>query len=355
MYEQQRRSRTMSNESDSGSWNETGSNLYHRNMLGLASRITLCSIAVVGLIGNGLVCFVVLKDRRMRNPTFIVLCSLALADVLCVTMVLPFSVYAFPIAFFPFDEEWFCRLLKCVRSTTTYASAYHLVTLSIVRYVTIVHPIRVRIWLTHQRTVGIVMTVWIMCTLVNIPVYFLYRTSPIMYNGQLRIFCYEDPTLGKEKVAYFITFVILAFLVPVSFIACFHICKLSKLRAARVSMNFRPPESEGRMPVMVALVIVIFTCSWLPFCMLRFMRSVNPTIFRDVNPKIIEVVQMVANCMSYINSCLNPIVYCFFSQNFRQCLLRNLVPWVQFEHDGAPVRSTARSVTRNAITVSELL
>jgi len=50
--------------------------------------------------------------------------------------------------------------------------------------------------------------------------------------------------------------------------------------------------------------------------MLQFFSSVD-----DTTPSF-TVAKIVANCLAYMNSCVNPILYAFLSDNFRKAFFR---------------------------------
>ena len=52
-------------------------------------------IPLVAIVGNLLVCYAILTNRELRdNPTNLLLLSLAISDLLTVTLVVPFDVEA---------------------------------------------------------------------------------------------------------------------------------------------------------------------------------------------------------------------------------------------------------------------
>jgi len=50
--------------------------------------------------------------------------------------------------------------------------------------------------------------------------------------------------------------------------------------------------------------------------MLQFFSSVDDTTMS------FTVAKMVANCLAYMNSCVNPVLYAFLSDNFRKAFFR---------------------------------
>lgn len=47
-----------------------------------------------------------------------------------------------------------------------------------------------------------------------------------------------------------------------------------------------------------------------------------------ISPLSVFILQIVAHCLAYCNSCLNPILYAFFSPNFRHAFRKAMLPCV---------------------------
>ena len=75
----------------------------------------------------------------------------------------------------------------------------------------------------------------------------------------------------------------------------------------------RGKENKKRVTKMIIAVILVFLACWLPFQLVLLLKAYNVYPIRDAA----LIFQIIANCLAYCNSCLNPILYAFFSPNFR--------------------------------------
>ena len=67
---------------------------------------------------------------------------------------------------------------------------------------------------------------------------------------------------------------------------------------------------------MVTAVIVTFAACWLP-THVAFLVEAFASIDEYYRVEMVAF-QIVATCLAYVNSCLNPVIYAFLSENFRQ-------------------------------------
>src|SRR5260370_38655173 len=66
---------------------------------------------------------------------------------------------------------------------------------------------------------------------------------------------------------------------------------------------------------MLVAVVVLFVLCWSPILIINMLTSVG--ILEPLNEGYLKPLRTVAHLMSYVNSCINPIVYGFMSKNFR--------------------------------------
>jgi len=81
------------------------------------SRITLTVILAVimcaAVVGNSLVVVVVLRNRGMRTRTNLFLCNLAVADLLCAVIDMPFSLITVASGSWIFNDV-VCKVRRCL-------------------------------------------------------------------------------------------------------------------------------------------------------------------------------------------------------------------------------------------------
>jgi hypothetical protein len=66
---------------------------------------------------------------------------------------------------------------------------------------------------------------------------------------------------------------------------------------------------------MIVAVVCAFAICWLPIHIILVMKSLN---MYQVVSKTLVAFQIISHVLAYTNSCINPILYCFLSENFRK-------------------------------------
>ena len=80
-----------------------------------------------------------------------------------------------------------------------------------------------------------------------------------------------------------------------------------------VNLDVKGKENKVRVTRMIIIVIVIFAVCWLPLQLLLLLKAFG--IYSTGNKFI--TLMVFAQCLAYCNSCMNPILYAFFSTNYR--------------------------------------
>lgn len=118
-------------------------------------------LCVVGVAGNCLVIYVILKRDRMRTVTNLLLLNLAAADLSFVLVIPPCTAYSLANeSSWPFGETE-CRLMHYLVNVTAYVTVYTLVLISAIRYMTIVHNVRTARIRTRQNVVIMIFMIWV--------------------------------------------------------------------------------------------------------------------------------------------------------------------------------------------------
>uniref|UniRef100_G3U988 G-protein coupled receptors family 1 profile domain-containing protein n=1 Tax=Loxodonta africana TaxID=9785 RepID=G3U988_LOXAF len=112
-------------------------------------------------------------------------------------------------------------------------------------------------------------------------------------------------------------FLVCTFLLPVLATGLCYLLIMGKMRAVALRAGWQQRQrSEKKITRLALIVVAVFTLCWLPFCVVQllnlFMTSLDATVIH------------VSLILSYANSCANPILYGFLSDNFRRSFQRVL-------------------------------
>ncbi|KAL8588372.1 hypothetical protein ACOMHN_024749 [Nucella lapillus] len=310
-------------------------------------------IVLLGLLGNLLVIAVVLSDKHMRNTTNILILSLAVADLLFIVFCVPFTATALALPVWPFGDVW-CKVVQYMIHVCAYASVYTLVLMSLDRYLAVVHAIRsVSIRTEHNTWLAVAVT-WFVILLGHVPLLFEYGILHYEFYDESRSACFNlahrsNPHQGKVFASCFLTF---GFVVPLGIVCCLYGLMLKRLLYGVVPGGNQSQESiraKKRVTRMVIIVVIIFAVCWLPIQIILVM------IYFNAYPedKIAYIgLRVASNCLAYMNSCVNPFLYAFLSDNFRRSFRKLLccgtAPSRRMEYERTNIRYNDKDSKNNA-------
>lgn len=321
-------------------------------------------IFVIGLVGNLFVLITVLTNKQMRSTTNILILNLATADLLFIVMCVPFTGIAYLVPLWPFGQ-FLCRLHQYLLHVTAHASVYTLVFMSFDRYLAVVHPIKSMTIRTTRNTVIAVLILWLVICVCNSPTFSDFDLVEFGSN----VLCVNrkfDPEVDVHYGQIFYgTFFLFGFFLPLMFVIVLYalmvhrLLKLGKTlkqqkerRKASSSGGAKNPSgsenmrAKKRVTRMVVIVVSAFAVCWFP---VHVMFLTQFFVTNNIDSNFI-CIRIFTNCLAYTNSCLNPILYAFLSENFRSnfrrlclvCLLRRQVKEVR----GTCIERTDNRISR---------
>ena len=122
--------------------------------------------SVLGIFGNGIVCYIVLGHPRMRTVTNYFIVNLAIGDLLMAAMCVNFTVYATLYTQWPFGEVM-CKLVSFSQTISVSVSIYTLVAIGMDRYFAIIHPLRPR--MGSRETLFVIGVIWVISIALALP------------------------------------------------------------------------------------------------------------------------------------------------------------------------------------------
>ncbi|XP_034742031.1 C-X-C chemokine receptor type 1 [Etheostoma cragini] len=283
------------------------------NSLGL--MITFLLVFVLSLLGNSVVVYVVCCMKKGRASTDIYLMHLAMADlVFCLT--LPFwAVNAHSGWIF---GNFLCKLLSGFQEASVYSGVFLLVCISVDRHFAIVRATRVLT--SHRLLIKVVCSVvWLVAGMLSLPVAIQRESMHAADLGQT--ICYENLTgessdrwrvglrVMRHIVGFFLPLVVMAVCYGWMLVTLFHARNQQKQKAIRV----------------ILAVVSAFILCWLPY---NITVLIDTLIRGGTLPEetcetryTVEMVLDVTQLLAFVHCAVNPVLYAFIGEKFRNQLL----------------------------------
>ncbi|TRY94693.1 hypothetical protein DNTS_021593, partial [Danionella cerebrum] len=319
-----------STSSDYGDFDKENPEL--RKSLKIMSLIVYSVAFVLGVVGNGIVIWVT-GFRMKRTVNTVWFLNLAIADFLF-TAFLPLSVAYTAMDFhWPFGQ-FMCKFNSTLSFLNMFASVYILVVISVDRCVSVVRPI----WAQNHRTVSrasaVSFGVWLLALVLSSP-YFVFKDTASDNRKPEIINCFnnfaisdDDQSPEAEELlilrfcAMIITRVLIGFVVPFVIIVSCYMVIIHRLKRNR-SMSGR----TGRPVRIIAAVITVFFLCWAPYHIMVLIELVYH--MREEYSSTLEYVVSVGipitTSLAFLNSCLNPLLYVFMGQDFKDKMLKSIL------------------------------
>ncbi|XP_075047822.1 C3a anaphylatoxin chemotactic receptor-like [Mixophyes fleayi] len=233
---------------------------------------------VLGIPGNGLVIWI--AGFKMKTISAVWFLNLAIADFICCTSI--------PLLFLGITAESFTfyAVIFIILTITMCTSVCFLTAMSIDRCVSVMWPFWSKTYRSPKCIRIISAIIWVVSFILSLPdlfVYFDMLKLPFRY-----------------EVLRFLTMFIIPF---TTILMCYYTIFL-KLKKAK-----RPNRSKRPYKIITAVVICFFIC-WFPYYISPF----------------VPIYETFSFCLASFNSCINPVLYVFICQEFKENLIDSIPP-----------------------------
>ncbi|KAG7335601.1 hypothetical protein KOW79_000294 [Hemibagrus wyckioides] len=303
---------------------------------------TLYSIVfIVGFIGNGLVLCVLVKYHK-RSISDVCLFNLALSDLLFLIS-LPFWAHYATTTQWSFGS-FMCHAVTALYMLGFYGSIFFMILMTIDRYAVIVHTYT-SLFSKHRHvrvSIVLVLFMWTLSLGASLPniIFSKVNTTTETNVWTCRVE-YPEGTLWRSF--NYIQLNILGFIIPLSVMAfCYS-------RIIPIVMAMTSQKKHNTVRLMLVLVSVFFLF-WMPYNIVIFLKFLHQLGYMNTcqwNQDLNMAMQWVET-IAFTHCCINPIIYAFVGQRFRNLFLKILKEWFPLCFAQCPTVTNQLSETGNS-------
>ncbi|KAM3856457.1 LOW QUALITY PROTEIN: proteinase-activated receptor 4 [Vipera latastei] len=270
-------------------------------------------IFLIGLPANALALWV-LTTRVEKLPSTIFLINLATADLLlCLLLPLKISYY-FLGNHWPFGEAM-CRFTTTAFYGNMYCSIMLLACISMDRYLAVAHPFFARSFRSSAFAMGTCAVVWVVAVLFTLPLSLLRQSFPLYRTKQT--LCHDALPWKDEDEYYYYYFIIL---VACGFLTPLLIMVFSCGVTLRVLLG--SGEKYALAAKLTAIMLISVVTFYSPSHILLLLHYSSHSCLKSDGT--VYVAYMASLALSTCNSCVDPFIYYYVSEEFRSNVKRRL-------------------------------
>ncbi|XP_054892817.1 atypical chemokine receptor 3-like [Poeciliopsis prolifica] len=262
---------------------------------------------LVGVPGNLLVIWTILRHVKQRFHTVVLILHLAVADTM-VLITLPAWIYSL-VHTFEFGPV-VCNILICVITVCMFSSIFFITLMSVERYLAICHPFLMMRWKTEKTMNGCIALLWLLALLLGLSDVLTHTLAGSEQNDQCFIRDFNNDT---REIIFLCLETLLGFVLPcitLSICYCLVAARLKKMRF----------NSKQKSKVLIHTVVLVFILCWLPYHVINIIDVVCIFGTESAIECVPESFIFSSGALAFFSSSVNPVLYVFFARNFRSSL-----------------------------------
>ncbi|CDQ61116.1 unnamed protein product [Oncorhynchus mykiss] len=331
-----------------------------------------CLIFLVSVLGNSLIIAVLVRNRHMRTVTNLFLLSLAASDLMLCLFCMPFTLIPNLMRDFVFGSG-ICKVAMYFMGISVSVSTFNLVAISLERYSAICNPLTSRTWQTKSHAAKVISATWVVSFLLMLPYPISSTLVPFTrVNNSTGNMCRLVWPSDVIQQSWYVSLLLLLFLVPgIVMMTAYGLISLELYRGIKFEMtnrkssrdrqcstgSIKPGDNDGcylqpakkgelahlqspltkstlsrvcsnsstsnlmakkRVIRMLLVIVCLFLLCWTPVFAANAWRAFDR---RSADKLLSGAPISFIHLLSYTSACVNPIIYCFMNNRFRQGIL----------------------------------
>ncbi|KAM9305006.1 somatostatin receptor type 5-like [Gastrophryne carolinensis] len=284
-------------------FNETGTDNKEQSYI----FIPFVLVCTLGLVGNALVLYTILRFRKMWTAINVYVFNLALGDIFYMLCLLFFAT-EIASTYWPLGTSM-CKLFWVLISITPFTSIYFLAIMAIHIFIQQFFPEFSKKTLGRLElkiAISVSLIAWVICLLLAIPL-FMYADVDSYYNCRI---LWPDPFAFWNLTFLAYRFVV-SFLLPLLLTCIFLIIATVQFLSQGRSTKSSGGVIKENIIMVFALLAVAFVF-WLPTHVLEIMSA----IAGDLGLNLVSY--MIISLIPYLKSLIYPFLYGCLSQSFKE-------------------------------------
>ncbi|XP_053202617.1 neuropeptide Y receptor type 5-like [Panonychus citri] len=290
----------------------------------------ICLYSLTALLafgGNITAIWVLMAGKRSSKELRIFLVNLAASDITMALFSIPFTYTSYMLNRWIF-HPLFCPFVQFMTLCSVIVSVYTLTAIGIDRYCAIMNPFSSTNW-TKARgklTVGLI---WFLALSLSSVQIIHSKAVPEYFGNETFYICREIWPSPLAERTYTVAIFLITFILPMIILVYTYTCiawkMLNHISPGNANAARDEAQLEAKMKVikMLAVVVILFAVCWLPLHIFNILYWFEVPIFdpgSDTGFYLHNGLFFLCHWLAMANSFLNPIIYCFMSDNFRNDL-----------------------------------
>lgn len=287
--------------------------------------VTLMVMCALGVAGN-IYTLVITRSAAMRRTgsMYVYIINLALADLIYLSTI-PFVVCTYLAHDWLFGEAG-CHILLSLDLLTMHASVFILVAMSLERYRAVARPFSAHRSSSRRRKL-VAGVIWGLAFVLTLPMMVMIRlrVSKLTADGLVKRICFPTWTSGTFKFYITLLFFTGVFIPGLVIIGLyFGLSRHYWATQARLGESSRRRvQRRGLKQRVISMIFSIVLAYWtcfLPFWGWQLAKLFSPESLKALSPAAHNYVNFFVTCLTYGNSCVNPLLYTFLTRNYKEYL-----------------------------------